>query len=77
MGSYRPRPVSNGMNKNKLEKALRRELEILNESIDHKIVRGLSYAKEAKRHKFLLLSLAELRRENQRFSWLARSLNLV
>ena len=53
------------------------ELEILNEAIDHKIVRGLSYTKEAKRHKFLLLSLAELRRENQRFSWLARSLNLV
>ena len=65
------------MSKNKLEKALRRELEILNESIDHKIVKGLSYAKEAKRHKFLLLSLSDLRRENQRFSWLARSLNLV
>ena len=77
MGSYRPRPVSNGMSKNKLEKALRRELEILNESIDHKIVRGLSYTKEAKRHKFLLLSLADLRRERQRFNWLARSFNLV
>lgn len=65
------------MSKYNLEKALRRELEVLNDIIDQKIIKGLSYAKEARRHKFLLVSLADLRREEQRFNWLARSLNLV
>ena len=65
------------MSKYKLEKALRRELEILNEEIDQRIIRGLSYNKEAKRHKFLLSNLSGLRREKQRFNWLARSFNLV
>ena len=65
------------MSKYKLEKKLVRELEILNDTIDQRIIKGQSYNIETKRHKFLLQSLAELRRENQRFSWLARSLNLV
>ncbi len=49
------------MSKYNLEKALRRELSVLNEVIDRKIIRGLSYTKEAKRHKYVLKSLASLR----------------
>ncbi len=51
------------MSKYNLEKALRRELSVLNEIIDRKIIRGLSYSKEAKRHKYVLKSLASLRNE--------------
>ena len=59
------------MSQQKLEKVLRRELAELNEIIDRKIVRGLSYAREAKRHKFVLSSLSNIRRS--RTHWMARS----
>lgn len=49
------------MSKYNLEKALRRELSVLNEIIDRRIIRGQSYAREAKRHKEVLKSLASLR----------------
>lgn len=49
------------MSKYNLEKALRRELSVLNEVIDRKIVRGLSYAKEARRHKAVVRSLSMMR----------------
>lgn len=65
------------MSKYNLERALVKELDVLNDMIDKKILRGLSYAREARRHKELLLNLANLRRETRRFDWLARSLNLV
>jgi hypothetical protein len=56
------------MSKYNLERALRRELAGLNEVIDRKIVRGLSYSKEAKRHKAVLKSLSMLRQSG----WFAR-----
>jgi hypothetical protein len=43
--------------KTNVEKLLQRELEILNHSIDMKIIKGVSYAKEARRHKYLLARL--------------------
>ena len=51
------------MSKQNLEKILRSELEVLNDIIDHKIIKGLSYAREAKRHKFILSKLAEVKKE--------------
>lgn len=48
------------MSKHNLEKTLRQELENLNDLIDQKIIKGLSYTKEARRHKFLLSSLTDL-----------------
>ncbi len=60
------------MSKYNLEKALRRELEILNEQIDRKIMRGVSYSAESKRHKYVLMSLANLRR-SQVSNWFGRS----
>ncbi len=49
------------MSKHNLERALRRELSSLNEIIDRKIIRGLSYSKEARRHKIVLRSLSNMR----------------
>ena len=48
------------MSKNILIKELQKELSKLNDLIDLKIIRGLSYKKEAKRHKFLLNQLNAL-----------------
>lgn len=61
------------MSKYNLERALIRELEALNDIIDSKIIKGLSYAREARRHKFLQSSLYRLR-QSDRSGWLLRSL---
>lgn len=60
------------MSKQQLEKALRRELEFLNKRIDEKIIRGLSYTKEARRHKYIVSSLDSIRRSRQ--NWMMRAL---
>jgi len=59
------------MSKQNLEKALRAELELLNNQIDARIVRGLSYAREARRHKLVISTLAHLRRE-MRSNWFSK-----
>ena len=41
------------MSQYQISKVVRSELENLNKRIDQKILRGLSYAREARRHKFL------------------------
>ena len=58
------------MSQRNLEKVLRRELEVLNDVIDHKIIRGLSYAKEARRHKFIQSNLADISRAQTGSSWI-------
>lgn len=55
-----------------LERTLMRELEILNDEIDRKIIRGISYSRESKRHKFILNNLNQIRKIN-RVSWLSKS----
>ncbi len=64
------------MSKYNLERMLRRELGTLNDIIDAKIIRGLSYAREARRHRFLQSSLYRLR-QSDRSGWLARSLGII
>jgi hypothetical protein len=64
------------MSKYNLERMLRRELGALNDIIDAKIIRGLSYAREARRHKFLQSSLHRLR-QSDKSGWLARSLGIA
>ncbi|MES2213440.1 MAG: hypothetical protein V4473_01195 [Patescibacteria group bacterium] len=64
------------MSKNTLEKTVRKEIEILNEQIDLKIIKGLSYAREARRHKFLVTQLSTLRPAT-RSGWFGRPLKLV
>jgi len=63
------------MSKQNLEKVLRQELETLNDKIDEKIIKGLPYKMEARRHKFILNSLAEINTEGNSSSWFTRPLN--
>ena len=51
------------MSKYTLIKELQKELAKLNSIIDMKIIKGLSYKKESRRHKFLISQLKSLRRE--------------
>ena len=59
------------MSKRHLESLLREELVRINDTIDQKIIRGLSYTKEARRHKFIT---ARLRQLNKRSGWFSRML---
>ena len=63
------------MSKQNFERSLRKELKVLNEIIDMKIVRGLSYATEARRHKFVLASLANIKRSKS--NWMVRTFNFA
>jgi len=62
------------MSSNTFKKAIERELQKLNEEIDNKIVKGLSYIKESKRHKALFLQLNKFNRRSNLFQ---RSFNLI
>lgn len=64
------------MNTYRMRKMVRSEIENLNRRIDEKIVRGLSYAREARRHKFLISKLYDLKR-NSGANWFDRSFGFV
>jgi hypothetical protein len=64
------------MSKQNLEKTLKRELENLNETIDRKILRGISYTVEARRHRILLVQLAKIRRASD-FGWFSKTFSFV
>lgn len=59
------------MSKTQTQKAIRQELNWLNTIIDQKIIKGLSYSKEAHRHKSLVSQLSHIQRSN----WLSRAMN--
>jgi len=59
------------MSKRHLESLLREELVNVNDLIDRKIIRGLPYTREARRHKFITARLKQLQKASQP-SWLAR-----
>jgi hypothetical protein len=48
------------MSKNTLTREIERELEKLNDTIDHKIIKGLPYKTEARRHKELSATLRKV-----------------
>ena len=61
-----------------LEKTLRQELEVLNDVIDQRIIKGISYARESRRHKFILSRIQEIRREARSgTNWLTRSFSII
>ena len=69
------------MSKNQTTKAIRAEIDKLNQEIDKlnqeidlKIIKGLSYRREALRHKFLMAQLARLAPQR---SWFGRSLQFA
>ena len=51
------------MTKMSLVYMISKELRKLNDKIDHKIVRGMSYDRESQRHKQLLSQLRQVERE--------------
>lgn len=66
------------MSKYNLEKILKKELAEINELIDQKIVRGLSYSKEARRHRYILQSLSRVRRDSKtEYGWLTNSFSII
>ena len=50
------------MSRQELKKTIERQLKELNWKIDMKIIHGLSYRQEARRHKILLRQLEHLKR---------------
>lgn len=66
------------MSKQKAEKTIRVELSTLNEIIDQKIIKGLSYKRESRRHKALLSQLTHMNSTRVlQPGWFGRSLRLV
>jgi hypothetical protein len=66
------------MSKFILEKKIKSELSRINDIIDVKIVKGMSYRREALRHRFLLNRLVDLHRVSKFHSnWFQRSVNVV
>jgi len=66
------------MSKFILEKNIQAELKRINDVIDIKIIKGVSYKREALRHRFLLNRLVDLHHVPKFHSnWLQRSVNVV
>jgi hypothetical protein len=63
------------MSKHQAVRTIRAEIERLNQEIDLRIIKGVSYRREALRHKFLTAQLARL--QPKRSNWLGRSLSFV
>ncbi len=60
------------MNRQKIEKVLLKELKALNDIIDRKILRGLSYSVESRQHKFILAKLSRVRGAAD-YGWFSRT----
>ena len=57
---------------------IREELRKLNDVIDIKILKGLSYRREALRHRFLLSRLSDMHRLPKfNSTWLKRAMNVM
>jgi len=66
------------MSKFTLEKKIKSELKVINDVIDLKIIKGVSYKREALRHRFLLYRLVDLHRLPKfQSNWFQRSVNVV
>ena len=63
------------MSKHQALRTIRSEVERLNQEIDLRIIKGISYARQAKRHKMLMNQLAQL--SSSGHSWFSRSMNFV
>jgi hypothetical protein len=61
-----------------LEKRIKMELKKINQIIDLKILKGLSYRRESLRHRFLLNRLVDLHRVSKFHSnWFQKAVNVV
>ncbi len=64
------------MSKNQAIKAIRMELDRVNQEIDLKIIKGLSYVRESRRHKLLMSQLRRSISATQS-SWFGKSLSFI
>jgi len=62
------------MSKQQAIKEIRREIDRVNQEIDLKIIKGVPYAREARRHKFLMSQLSRLSPSR---SWFNRTFNFA
>jgi len=63
------------MSKHEIIKSLRQEIKKMNRVIDMKIIQGLPYYNESRRHKFLTLQLRRLSPSGG--NWFGRSMSFV
>jgi len=63
------------MSKYQAIRTIRNEIGRLNHEIDLRIIKGLSYREQSRRHKFLISQLGRLHRANS--SWFSRSFGFV
>lgn len=63
------------MSKYQAIRTIRSEIARLNHEIDLRIIKGLSYREQSKRHKFLTSQLSRLHKTNS--SWFSRSFGFV
>ncbi|MEN9524161.1 MAG: hypothetical protein RL536_230 [Candidatus Parcubacteria bacterium] len=63
------------MSKHQAVRTIRTEIHRLNREIDMCIIRGLSYKRQAVRHKFLMAQLARLASRKTLFSFLTFAFN--
>lgn len=64
------------MSKNRLIKTIHTELDKINEQIDLKIIRGMSYRRESMRHKFLTSHLTQAIRKTNT-GWMRQAASMV
>jgi len=57
------------MSKTQLYKSIVHEIDRVNDRIDIKIIRGIPYRREARRHQMLVSQLRRLEREGVRSGW--------
>ncbi len=61
-----------------LERNIKVELKKINDIIDLKIIKGISYKRESLRHRFLLYRLVDLHRLSRFHSnWFQRTVNVI
>lgn len=63
------------MSKHQTIKTIRAEIDRLNQEIDLRIIKGVSYRREALRHRFLMAQLARLAPRRSMFSFFALAFN--
>lgn len=63
------------MSKYEIVKSLKYEIKKINYVIDQKIIQGMPYYREARRHKFLISQLSRL--APPKVSWFGRSMSFV
>ena len=63
------------MSKHQTIRTIRAEIDKINQEIDLRIIKGVSYKREALRHKFLMRQLSRLSPSG--FSWFGKSMSFV